>query len=225
MSKLGSWSRWGWHSASSRCWNGTGQRATLAVAERARAAGAGRAPCGLDIRRRWSKQWREDGRPLPPAGSPNVLLIVLDTLRADQLSVYGYQRAPRPRWMAWPRGGFASIVPVHPHPGRSPRTPASSPAAGPMSLACNGWSRLTGNFPTLAEYLGTHGYATAGFVSNAGYCSYDTGLDRGFTHFEDYVLERLGSLRTAGLLDAAVKSFGHLTLPFDHGWFHQFEPL
>ena len=41
----------------------------------------------------------------------------------------------------------------------------------------------------LAEYLGSHGYATAGFVANAQYCSYDTGLSRGFTHYEDYLLE------------------------------------
>ncbi len=80
---------------------------------------------------------------------------------------------------------------------------------------------LQGNFPTLAEFLGANGYATAGFVSNAGYCSYETGLSRGFTHFEDYVLERLGTLRTAGLFDVALKTFGHLTLPLDHGWFHQ----
>jgi arylsulfatase A-like enzyme len=80
---------------------------------------------------------------------------------------------------------------------------------------------LQGNFTTLAEYLGAHGYATAGFVSNAGYCSYETGLSRGFTHFEDYVLARLGTLRAAGLLDVAVKAFGHLTLPLDYGWFHR----
>ena len=33
----------------------------------------------------WLKQRREAGRPLPPADSPNVLLIVLDTVRADRL--------------------------------------------------------------------------------------------------------------------------------------------
>ena len=65
----------------------------------------------------------------------------------------------------------------------------------------------------LAEYLGAHGYATAGFVSNAGYCSYETGLSRGFTHYEDYVLGQLRSLRTAALVDAAVKMFGQLTRP------------
>ena len=42
------------------------------------------------------KQAREDGRPLPPANSPNVLLIVLDTVRADHLSLYGYERSTTP---------------------------------------------------------------------------------------------------------------------------------
>ena len=62
----------------------------------------------------------------------------------------------------------------------------------PHELGVQWLTPLRGDFPTLAEYLGARGYATAGFVANAGYCSYDTGLDRGFTHFEDYVLERLG---------------------------------
>ena len=31
-------------------------------------------------------------------------------------------------------------------------------------------------YPLLAQYLGAHGYATAGFVANTVYCSYDTGL-------------------------------------------------
>jgi arylsulfatase A-like enzyme len=39
---------------------------------------------------------------------------------------------------------------------------------------------------TLAEFLGARGYATAGFVANATYCSYETGLSRGFAHYEDY---------------------------------------
>ena len=39
---------------------------------------------------------RQPDRPLPPAGSPNVLFIVLDTVRADHLSLYGYPRATSP---------------------------------------------------------------------------------------------------------------------------------
>jgi Sulfatase len=44
----------------------------------------------------WLKTQRERARALPPAGSPNVLLIVLDTVRADHLSLYGYERPTTP---------------------------------------------------------------------------------------------------------------------------------
>src|SRR5262249_41986980 len=56
----------------------------------------------------------------------------------------------------------------------------------------------------LAEYLGSRGYATAGFVANILYCSYETRLNRGFTHYEDYVLGRFGPFRTAWLFDRTL---------------------
>jgi arylsulfatase A-like enzyme len=42
--------------------------------------------------------------------------------------------------------------------------------------------------PTLAEYLAVRGYQTAGFAANTQCCNYETGLARGFAHFEDYPL-------------------------------------
>ena len=42
--------------------------------------------------------------------------------------------------------------------------------------------------PTLAEYLASRGYQTAGFAANTNCCTYETGLARGFAHFEDYSL-------------------------------------
>ena len=42
------------------------------------------------------KKWREASRPLPPPPSPNVLLIVLDTVGADHLSLFGYNRPTSP---------------------------------------------------------------------------------------------------------------------------------
>ena len=58
--------------------------------------------------------------------------------------------------------------------------------------------------PDAGGVLGTHGYATAGFVSNVQYCSYDTGLDRGFTYYEDYVLEKLSPFRTSVMVEEAL---------------------
>jgi arylsulfatase A-like enzyme len=167
------------------------------------------------------KEWREDGRPMPPAGSPSVLLVVLDTVRADHLSLYGYQRATTTLDRLAARG-----IRFNEARAPAPWTLASHASfftgRWPHELGVQWLTPLAANFPTLAEYLGAQGYATAGFVSNAGYCSYETGLNRGFTHFEDYVLERLGSLRTARLLDVAVKTFGQLTQPLDGGGFHRF---
>ena len=42
--------------------------------------------------------------------------------------------------------------------------------------------------PTLAEYLASRGYQTAGFVANTKCCNYETGLNRGFAHYADYPL-------------------------------------
>ena len=71
-----------------------------------------------------------------------------------------------------------------------------------------------GNDPTLAEYLGSRGYATAGFVANTLYCSYDSGLGRGFTRYDDYILDlgRLDPLRTAILVELAWDGVSRLGL-------------
>ena len=56
---------------------------------------------------------------------------------------------------------------------------------------------LRGNLPMLAEYVGSHGYATAGFVANVIYCSYEPGIGTRLHHYEDYDLEKLAAARTS----------------------------
>src|SRR5262249_41642326 len=52
-----------------------------------------------------------------------------------------------------------------------------------------GWhTPLDSTYPTLAEVLASHGYATAGFVANRYYAGFDSGLGRGFARYEDYRL-------------------------------------
>ncbi|HZW29194.1 MAG TPA: sulfatase, partial [Isosphaeraceae bacterium] len=167
------------------------------------------------------KRWRERSRPLPPAGSPDVLLIVLDTVRADRLSLYGYPRPTTPHLQRLAARGVRFDEARAPAPWTLASHASFFTGRWPHELDVRWLAPLRADFPTLAEELGARGYATAGFVANAGYCSYDTGLDRGFTHFDDYVFARPATLRTARLVDAAVKSFTELTLPLDAGWFHR----
>ena len=84
----------------------------------------------------------------------------------------------------------------------------------PHELGVEWMTPLRGKFPTLAEYLGSRGYATAGFAANTLFCSYDTGLDRGFTHYEDYELGPLAAARTAFAVDYAFKALFDLAVNY-----------
>jgi arylsulfatase A-like enzyme len=157
------------------------------------------------------KQWRETRRPLPPEDAPNVLLVVLDTVRADHTSLYGYARATTPALERLARKGIRFENARATAPWTLPSHASMFTGRWPHELQAKWSAHLRGNFSTLAEYLGSRGYATAGFAANAVYCSYDTGLDRGFTHYEDYVLENLSPLRTARIIDCALQTASGLS--------------
>jgi arylsulfatase A-like enzyme len=163
----------------------------------------------------WLKQHWEAGRPLRPANTPNVLLIVLDTVRADHLSPYGYERPTTPNLQRIANRGIRFDNARATAPWTLPSHASMFTGRWPHELVTKWMTPLRGSFPFLAEYLGRHGYATAGFVGNVVYCSYETGLDRGFTHYEDYDSRRLAPLRTARLVDYATTTFSELIRIFD----------
>jgi arylsulfatase A-like enzyme len=156
------------------------------------------------------RRWREEARALPPAGSPDVLLIVLDTVRADHLSVYGYDRPTTPNLEALAQ----RAIRFDQARAAAPWTLASHATLftgrWPHELATRWMCPMRGDVPTLAEYLGSLGYATAGFVGNTFYCAYDSGLDRGFAQYRDYRLDWLSALRTVHLVDSLLQTIHSL---------------
>jgi arylsulfatase A-like enzyme len=158
----------------------------------------------------WLKQRSEASRPIPSGNPPNVLLIVLDTVRADHLSLYGYRRPTSPTLERLARRGVRFDEARATAPWTLPSHASLFTGRWPHELDVSWNTRLGTTFPTLAEFLSSRGYATAGFVANVQYCSYEYGLDRGFTHYEDYVLEPLTPLRTCYLGDLALKAAFHL---------------
>jgi arylsulfatase A-like enzyme len=158
----------------------------------------------------WLKVRREEGRPLPPGDPPNVLLIVLDTVRADRLSLYGYHRPTSPTLEALAKRGIRFDAARATAPWTLPSHASMFTGRWPHELDVNWRTALGTKYPTLAEYLGSRGYATTGFVANVEYCSSEFGLDRGFTHYEDYVLEALSAVRMSYLGDLALKGVSHL---------------
>jgi arylsulfatase A-like enzyme len=152
------------------------------------------------------KMIREAGRAMPPVGSPNVLFIVLDTVRADHLGVYGYQRPTTPTLDRLAKRGVRFERARAPAPWTLASHASFFTGRWPHELDVEWSTPLQTDFPMLAEYMGAQGYATAGMVANINYCSSETGLDRGFTQYEDYTLRKLGFLRTSALVEEVLQT-------------------
>ncbi|MCC7353654.1 MAG: sulfatase, partial [Anaerolineae bacterium] len=117
--------------------------------------------------------------------APNVLLVVLDTLRADHLSSYGYAR---PTTLNLDRLAQQGVLFE-----KAYATAAwTLPSHATLFTGRYGYEHRAGvkpldtRYPTLAEALYLQGYATAGFSANSYYVTPATGLKRGFEHFAVY---------------------------------------
>ena len=122
------------------------------------------------------------------AGRPNFLVILIDTLRRDHLSCYGYERATSPNIDRLAADGvvFDRCLTVAPwtYPtvkglfsGRYPR--AVVPAGGKEAQT---HEALPESITTLAEALRDRGYRTAALVDNPG-LSPDLHYDQGFDEY------------------------------------------
>lgn len=110
---------------------------------------------------------------------PNVVLVVVDTLRADHMSLHGYRRPTTPEIAAWAGGGTTFTR----------AWSASSWTAPSMAMLMTGVARIDNSGeiregqPSLAEILARHGYATSAVVSNP-ILNERVGFDRGFGSFD-----------------------------------------
>lgn len=121
---------------------------------------------------------------------PDIVLIVVDTLRADHLGLYGYARPTSPHVDAWASRGLVfdrayshsgwtlasvtslltGLLPNQHGVGRDARDPT-----------CFG--RLPDEVETLPERLQQAGYSTAAFVNNT-FLAPEFGLKQGFDHWD-----------------------------------------
>ncbi|HET9530263.1 MAG TPA: sulfatase [Blastocatellia bacterium] len=127
---------------------------------------------------------------LPPArpDAPNVLLIVLDTVRARNLSLYGYHRPTTPGLEKLAKKGVVFERAISTAPWTLPSHASMFTGRNQYELSVGFASKLDAAYPTLAEVLSANGYMTAGFVANTWYAGKASGLDRGFIRYEDMVV-------------------------------------
>jgi len=165
---------------------------------------------------------RDDLPPGPAAppteggAPPNLVLVVLDTVRADHLASYGYARDTMPRIER-----FAAE-----HATRY----SNSRSTSSYTLSSHG-SLFTGLFPaehgaarlkptalplkdevtTLAERLRARGYHTAAVVANGTYLTHRLGTDQGFERFDNRKGSFVGRYLALAQATGSAIWAGHLT--------------
>lgn len=165
-----------------------------------------------------------------PAAKPSVLLVTIDTTRADHLGAYGAAFARTANLDAVARAGVRFDRALAPTPLTLPSHASILTGLVPRrhGVRDNTGFRLAVDAPTLAERLREAGYATAAFVSSA-VLDRTGGLDRGFSLYDDGV--RVGDRNAFGHVeraatqttDAVLDQIPGLVAPF-FVWVHYFDP-
>ena len=126
----------------------------------------------------------------PPTGS--VILVVVDTLRADHLGLYGYARPTSPNLDAWAKDGRVFDHAFAPAPWTLPSFASIYTGHWPLIHQGGRIVRLVGDrdtqapveyLPALAEILQTEGFQTMAVVNNS-YLAPSFGMARGFDVYD-----------------------------------------
>ncbi len=113
----------------------------------------------------------------------NVILVSIDTLRADHLGCYGYERETSPHLDRLAAGSLVCANAIAPAPWTLPSHAGLLTGRHPFEMGVTDQkSKLPEDARTLAERLSEAGYQTAAWVDSAagGFVGAQRGFDRGF---------------------------------------------
>ena len=166
------------------------------------------------------------GGPAPAPDGMQIILITMDTTRADRLSCYGYEKETSPNLDAfalestmytqayssssWTLPAHASLFTAKfptSHGARyDPEGPLKLTAALDGPEAWNQYSArgLATDETTLAQMLGDEGFATGAVVSGP-WLKQVFGLDLGFDHWDDEGIDHLNGKPAAQVTDSAIE--------------------
>lgn len=160
-----------------------------------------------------------------PAGSaadrPHVVLVTVDTLRPDHLSLNGYARATSPNLDAFAAAAwhYPDASAVLPKTGPSMTTHLSGLPPCEHQVTANR-IRIPPEVPLVAEAFSAAGYRTAAFVSNP-VLSKPKGYSRGFDVYREFSKEGgLDELNASFLRWAGKKVWEQPTFV----WIHYIDP-
>lgn len=161
----------------------------------------------------------------------NVLLVTLDTTRADRLGCYGYEKAKTPNLDFLASNGVQFLNAYCQVPLTTPSHCSILTGTYPLyhQVRNNGSYVLPAELMTLAEKLKERGLKTAAFVASFTVDS-RLGLDQGFDHYDDNFVEgqafkSLNSERNAERVFAVFSRWlNEIKTEQFFSWVHFFDP-
>ncbi len=159
---------------------------------------------------------------LAPLPRPNVVLIVIDTLRADRLSRYGNPRLTSPRLDRFAQAHAVTFRnAIAAAPWTLPAHVSLFTGQDPIRHGMNWSDPAPSHFRLLAETLRAGGYETLA-VTGGAYLSPQFGLDQGFDVFRHWP-GQFGSAQEIEInVDRAIELIGRSSQPF-FLFFHTYE--
>ena len=128
---------------------------------------------------------RASASEVPSGHRPNIVLITMDTVRADHLSAYGYKRDTTPNLARLSEKGVLFENAISASSWTLPSLSAIYTGLLPHQSGANAFRPLNPGWKTVESVLGHHGYATAGFNANYYYGESGWGLGSGFGMYDD----------------------------------------
>jgi arylsulfatase A-like enzyme len=154
---------------------------------------------------RWWLMERQALVALPPAtDGPNVLLVIWDAVRASRLSVYGHDRRTTPTLERMATEGVVFERAFSTAPWTTPAHASLFTGLYPPQLSVDWWTPLDDEPVVLAEMFAGQGYRTAGITANRFATSRESGLSRGFSHYDDYHVFSWGDVVNATAIGRTV---------------------
>ena len=130
----------------------------------------------------------------PKGEGPNVVLVTIDTLRADHLGSYGHPKIRTPNLDALARQGarFEMAMAQFSQTNPSHASILTGLYAATHKVKVHGVDKVSPSVATLAEVLAGQGYVTAGIYSWPSFDPPMSGLDRGFATYRGVYQEVTG---------------------------------
>ncbi|MBU1864167.1 MAG: sulfatase [Candidatus Omnitrophica bacterium] len=151
---------------------------------------------------------------------PNIILMSIDTLRADHLHCYGYSRETSPHIDSFAKDAVLFRNAISPSPYTAPSHMSLFTGLTPFVHGVNNicgaqYARMNEKITTLAEVLFNNNYTTVGFHGGGNVCA-ELGFDKGFETYDMVPLQPNENFfsNDTGDLHATIQKARERNVPF-----------